>query len=159
MSTYGTPYKYHESLSSACWAELPNDKQVECPDCSFRCAVEHLEIMRRPWERVQPGDTMPDGECPECGAACYVEDEPAPIQVGPIVGTGHWPATQHIKEALRLLSAAREHLKQAKAPRATAKVRAVITSTQGAARHAQGMATRAEYQPPRAPIRYEVANP
>ncbi len=79
MSTYGTPYVYHESLSSACWAELPADKAIECPDCSFRCSVDHLDVLDRAWERVQPGDTMPDGQCPECGAACYVEDEPEPV--------------------------------------------------------------------------------
>lgn len=43
---------------------------------------------------------------------------------------------QRIKFALSLLYRARDQLKLAKAPRATAKVRAAITSTQGAARHA-----------------------
>ncbi len=49
---------------------------------------------------------------------------------------------QAIAAALIHLAAARDLLKQAKAPKATAKVRAAITSTQGAQRHAQGMATR-----------------
>lgn len=50
-----------------------------------------------------------------------------------------------ISAALIHLTAARDLLKQAKAPKATAKVRAAITSTQGAQRHAQGMATRTAF--------------
>jgi len=23
------------------------------------------------WERVEPGEVMPSGECPDCGALCY----------------------------------------------------------------------------------------
>lgn len=52
------------------------------------------------------------------------------------------PAERAISAALIHLAAARDLLKVARAPRSLAKVRAAITSTQGAARHAQGMATR-----------------
>lgn len=51
---------------------------------------------------------------------------------------------RNIAAALIHLQAARDLLKAAKAPRATAKVRAALTSTQGAQRHAQGMAIRQE---------------
>lgn len=57
------------------------------------------------------------------------------------------PAERAISAALIHLAAARDLLKVAKAPRATAKVRAAITSTQGAQRHAQGLAYRP--QPPK----------
>lgn len=51
-----------------------------------------------------------------------------------------------IAAALIHLTAARDLLKQAKAPRATAKVRAAITSTQGAQRHAALAPFRTERQ-------------
>lgn len=54
-------------------------------------------------------------------------------------------AERAIAAALIHLSAARDLLKVAKAPRATAKVRAAITSTQGAQRHAEGMANRTRW--------------
>ena len=49
------------------------------------------------------------------------------------------PAERAISAALIHLAAARDLLKVVKAPRSLAKVRAAITSTQGAQRHAQGM--------------------
>lgn len=54
------------------------------------------------------------------------------------------PAERAIAAALIHLAAARDLLKVAHAPRATAKVRAAITSAQGAERHARGMATQPE---------------
>lgn len=53
------------------------------------------------------------------------------------------PADQHrldarrVRRALDLLRLARELLKDAKAPKATAKVRLAIKSTEGALRHAE----------------------
>jgi hypothetical protein len=52
------------------------------------------------------------------------------------------PAERAIAAALIHLAAARDLLKVAKTPDALAKVRAAITSTQGAQRHAQGLASR-----------------
>jgi len=51
-------------------------------------------------------------------------------------------AERAIAAALIHLAAARDLLKVAQAPRATAKVRAAITSTQGAQRHASHAAVR-----------------
>ena len=42
-----------------------------CQDCGKTWTDEQLnEITHGIWERVAPGEPMPSGECPECGALC-----------------------------------------------------------------------------------------
>jgi len=67
------------------------------------------------------------------------------------------PEEQAIAQALVHLLAARDLLKVAKCKRSLPKVRAAITSTQGAQRHAAGMAFRA-MDAAKPAIRYEVRN-
>lgn len=55
-------------------------------------------------------------------------------------------ATQRVQLAIYHLRQARGLLKEAKAPKATAKVRAAITSTEGALRHAENAPYRAARQ-------------
>ena len=42
-----------------------------CQDCGWQGPVEETKELRNVWDRVQPGDVMPAGECPEegCGLA------------------------------------------------------------------------------------------
>lgn len=61
------------------------------------------------------------------------------------------PSEAAIAAALVHLTAARDLLKLAKCRRALPKVRAAITSTQGAERHARGMATREQHEAQRWP--------
>lgn len=44
----------------------------KCDNCGviYEAETDLVEI-RHFWERVTPGNTMPSGECPECGALCY----------------------------------------------------------------------------------------
>ena len=48
--------------------------QVKCQDCDWTGRAEDVEPLSRAWERVQPGDIMPAGACPKCGAAAMLID-------------------------------------------------------------------------------------
>jgi len=43
----------------------------ECQDCGQHWTEENLEPIRDVFQRVAPGEIMPAGECPECGALCH----------------------------------------------------------------------------------------
>jgi hypothetical protein len=47
---------------------------TECQGCSKCWPEDLLDELRDPLERVLPGDEMPAGECPDCGAACLLLD-------------------------------------------------------------------------------------
>jgi len=47
-----------------------------CDNCGGEYVAAQLNPVADLWERVSPGDTMPDGECPECGALCFVTETP-----------------------------------------------------------------------------------
>lgn len=49
----------------------------ECANCDWKGAVEEVEQIQHFWERVEPGEIMPAGECPKCGALAHlVKREP-----------------------------------------------------------------------------------
>lgn len=54
-------------------------KKYSCDNCDFATDNEEefptLAEVHRLWERLTPGCTVPDGECPECGAFVYEEGE------------------------------------------------------------------------------------
>jgi hypothetical protein len=56
---------------------LPGEGQSECQDCGTRWADADLRAVRHLTERVLPGEPMPSGECPECGALCQAVEETA----------------------------------------------------------------------------------
>jgi len=46
-----------------------------CQNCSEKFRDDQLEeITHGIWERVSPGELMPSGECPSCGALCHPLD-------------------------------------------------------------------------------------
>jgi hypothetical protein len=54
--------------------DVPTDKPPvwECANCGrFYLEESEMESVKDIWERVQPGETMPAGECPNCHALCY----------------------------------------------------------------------------------------
>ena len=63
----------------------PEDKgrPVTCQCCEWKGGENEVRELRDVWERVQPGDVMPAGECPECGMAAMLLVEtavaPAPV--------------------------------------------------------------------------------
>lgn len=46
-----------------------------CQDCEWTGPEDDLEGLRHGHERVAPGESMPAGECPECGACCHELEE------------------------------------------------------------------------------------
>lgn len=54
----------------------------ECANCGKLWDDSDLhEITHGIWERVAPGELMPSGECPECGALCHpVENALTPLR-------------------------------------------------------------------------------
>ena len=48
----------------------------ECANCGLRNAANDLDPTHDIWSRIQPGEIMPHGDCPECGAFCYPVTEP-----------------------------------------------------------------------------------
>ena len=88
-----------------------------CQDCGWQGPVEQTKELRNVWDRVQPGDVMPAGECPEegCGGAAMLDhddratDDLRPAMVALMLGldrlheglrTGalHAPVGAHLKE-------------------------------------------------------------
>lgn len=47
---------------------------AECQDCGGRWGENDLHAVRHLTERVLPGEPMPAGECPDCGAVCHLID-------------------------------------------------------------------------------------
>ena len=48
-----------------------------CRYCGWNGPADQCGPLKNAWERVQPGDPMPAGECPKCNASALL-DEPDP---------------------------------------------------------------------------------
>lgn len=46
-----------------------------CQNCDWAGPEESLAPFADIAERLEPGDTIPAGECPECGACCWSDEE------------------------------------------------------------------------------------
>lgn len=46
-------------------------KLYECQNCRARNPLGSLNYIKDLYARVEPGEPMPAGECPECGALCH----------------------------------------------------------------------------------------
>ena len=73
----------HLELVQMAWKVLENDPLdayfpvCECQDCGHRFPENRLKGIKDIHERAAPGEPMPSGECPECGAVCHVVQESA----------------------------------------------------------------------------------
>lgn len=63
----------HWSSPNGCHPDCPAcaAERFQCQNCDERWREDQLDVLSDAWERVQPGDTMPDGECPDCGGMCF----------------------------------------------------------------------------------------
>ena len=55
-----------------------------CQYCGWNGPADQCGPLKNAWERVEPGDTMPAGECPKCHASALLDEtrhEPC-IKVG-----------------------------------------------------------------------------
>lgn len=62
---------------------MPDHRPVTCQDCNWKGTVRQTEPLAPRYlpERVLPGDIMPAGECPECGASAMLD----PPATGPTI--------------------------------------------------------------------------
>jgi predicted nucleic acid-binding Zn-ribbon protein len=47
-----------------------------CQNCGENWAEADLQMIDDVQDRVMAGDTMPDGQCPECGGVCFAAETP-----------------------------------------------------------------------------------
>lgn len=55
-----------------------NNPILECANCDWTGAYSETDEIDNLWERCEPGEPIPHGQCPECGALCYEPDNAAP---------------------------------------------------------------------------------
>ena len=51
-----------------------------CENCAWRGPSWEADQYRDFWSRIDPGDTMPAGDCPECGCHVFIDDARARLQ-------------------------------------------------------------------------------
>ena len=44
---------------------------IACPNCNWKGRTDQLSEAQDLLERLDPGDTVPEGQCPECGALVW----------------------------------------------------------------------------------------
>lgn len=54
----------------------PANPICECQNCGWRGLKSFLGDIKDYSQRVEPGEPVPDGECPHCKALCHAECEP-----------------------------------------------------------------------------------
>jgi hypothetical protein len=52
------------------------EKNAKCGDCGGIWRLYELRGYRDFWSRVEPGNEIPAGDCPECGAFAYLVKKP-----------------------------------------------------------------------------------
>ena len=63
MPCYGQPMELGDTVGK--WK-----RTSRCQNCGIRWDTEALGEIHDFWGRVSPGEPMPSGECPDCGALC-----------------------------------------------------------------------------------------
>lgn len=65
-----------QELKAASAMVSPGDPLCECQICGWIGTADQTLPIHRFWERVQPGEVMPVGECPKenCGALVHYLD-------------------------------------------------------------------------------------
>lgn len=62
-----------------CRDQVPDDAVCACGNCAWRGPFAAAGQIQAPEDRLTPGEEIPAGECPECGALAYLEKQPAPV--------------------------------------------------------------------------------
>jgi len=53
-------------------ASVSQGEHCQCQNCDWSGPVHDAEPVHDIWSRVAPGETMPAGDCPECGALVHL---------------------------------------------------------------------------------------
>lgn len=62
-------------MSSVYVSDIANSTPCACDNCEWKGPAELLEPIHDIEQRLDPGGTVPAGECPECGALAYIVKE------------------------------------------------------------------------------------
>jgi hypothetical protein len=60
------------------WAKEEGHALTRCDNCGAERFDRDLQEVQRLGERLEPGGEVPAGECPDCGALCYLVQEGPP---------------------------------------------------------------------------------
>ncbi|MCI0421508.1 MAG: hypothetical protein L0312_20165 [Acidobacteria bacterium] len=55
-----------------------SDEKHQCDNCQKIWTTDQLQDIADIYERIEPGGTVPSGECPKCGCLCYPLEEGKP---------------------------------------------------------------------------------
>lgn len=55
-------------------AKRPKDPCCQCQNCDWNGPIHEAEPVHDIWSRVVPGEIMPAGDCPDCGALVHLLD-------------------------------------------------------------------------------------
>lgn len=79
--------------------------KAKCGNCNNVYDPSDLREIRHLWERVEPGDQFPAGQCPGCGALCF------PVFSIEHLATRVLLATEELRDAIHLKFAGTPELK------------------------------------------------
>lgn len=54
--------------------DLPPTAPVKCSDCDWTGESQALDMVSDIEQRIYPGETVPAGQCPECGACAHLDE-------------------------------------------------------------------------------------
>lgn len=67
-----------ELIVGSCAEQHAFKTQYECRSCEWKGLEYSLNLLDNAHERVVPGELMPAGQCPDCGALVSVADDDVP---------------------------------------------------------------------------------
>jgi hypothetical protein len=111
---------------------IETEYRCHCANCDWQGSWAETRDVRDFWQRIAPGEVVPAGECPHCGALAHPLPQPEPPS---------------FRSAIVHLKAARAMLRALRAPKAMVYVSGAIKSAEGAERHARGLADRIQAHP------------
>lgn len=62
----------HREVLSVIPAPSEEEPLCQCQNCDWRGPVHKADRVHDIWSRVAPGEIMPAGDCPECGALVHL---------------------------------------------------------------------------------------
>ena len=80
-----------------------------CQDCAWQGPVEQCGPLKNAWERGQPDDRMPAGECPERNASALLDKRKTEMRVVTTrkrASATHFAAFAHAQALMRMMSVA-----------------------------------------------------
>jgi hypothetical protein len=65
-------------MSTTTFAEPDDQRRCRCDNCVWEGMASQTRPIRDLWQRLDPGGTVPIGECPKCHALAYLDEDNEP---------------------------------------------------------------------------------